>query len=154
MYIHNFIHSFEKLIRSSAVLFYKQTKNTEVYLSEFNPAMADSTDTELDIELLERSNAEERSKAEEILKEKTKNRNWPLWRKRALRTFKAAWQKSKATVIWAIIKLVIKIVMLYAFSVVLCTMDTLSDFALSDKYFKFVLHFFKENVSLHFSTFL
>ena len=101
--------------------------------------MADSTNNELDIELLERSNAEERSKAEEILKEKTKNRSWPFWRKRASNTFKAAWQKSKATVIWAIIKLVVKIVKIYASDVVLCSMDTLSDFALADKYFKFVL---------------
>ena len=98
--------------------------------------MADSTNTaEHDIELLERG------KTEELLKEKTTLTKSPLnWFERAPKTFKDAWQKSKATVVWSIIKLVIKIAMVYAFSVVLCTMDTLSDFALADKYFEYVLH--------------
>ena len=112
--------------------------------------MADSTNAELDndIELLNRS------KTEEILKKKTNQKLFSFWRKRALKTFNAAWQKSKAKVMWSIIKVAIKIVMVFSFSVVLCTMDTKSDFALADKYFKFVLLSFIQNISLHFSTFL
>ena len=89
--------------------------------------MSDSTDNEEGLELLEGGG--NRSKLLFLP-------FGPRWRKRALKTFNGAWRNSKGTVVWSIFKLTIKVVMVYTTSVILCTMDTVSDFALSVKYFK------------------
>ena len=63
------------------------------------------------------------------------------WYKRSGQTFKKAWETSKMKVCWAIFKMMIKLVIVWAFSVVLCTMDTVTDFALADKYYRYVVVF-------------
>ena len=64
------------------------------------------------------------------------NLTFRLWCTRAGQRFGAAWNQSKPKVIWLLCKVIMRILILFSFSVVLTSLDTRSDFALAKKYFR------------------